>query len=62
MQAMQSQLPDGADSSEYYDQYPRHWETIGFSMSMGGGLDVASTQRSQYASPTSTTRIPGSAI
>lgn len=44
-----SQLPDevpsqhspDANASNNYDRYARHWETTGFSVSMGGGLDVA---------------------
>jgi hypothetical protein len=36
-----SQLPSGAKTSKYYDLYTRHWESTGFSLSVGGGLDVA---------------------
>jgi hypothetical protein len=36
-----SQLPADAKKSEYRDLYTQHWETTGFSMSVGGGLDVA---------------------
>jgi hypothetical protein len=35
-----SQLPPGTDPSKYYDLYTRHWERTGFSLSLGGGLDV----------------------
>ena len=36
-----SQLPADAKKSKYRDLYTQHWETTGFSMSVGGGLDVA---------------------
>ena len=35
-----SQLPAGANPGKYYDLYVRHWERTGFSLSLGGGLDV----------------------
>ena len=35
-----SQLPPDAKTSEYRDLYTRHWEATGFSLSVGGGLDV----------------------
>jgi hypothetical protein len=36
-----SRVPKGADKGKYHDLYTRHWETTGFSMAVGGGLDVA---------------------
>jgi hypothetical protein len=36
-----SKLPPGTETGKYHDLYTRRWETTGFSMSMGGGLDVA---------------------
>ena len=39
--AVLSQLPVGTNTQKYYDLYTRHWETTGFSLSVGGGLDVA---------------------
>jgi hypothetical protein len=41
LRTLLSQLPPGTDPSKYYDLYTRHWETTGFSLSAGGGLDVA---------------------
>ena len=35
-----SQLPAGTKTQKYYDLYTRHWETTGFTLSVGGGLDV----------------------
>ena len=40
LQEVLSQLPGGAQTQKYYDLYTRHWETTGFSLSVGGGLDV----------------------
>jgi hypothetical protein len=36
-----SRVPKGASKSKYHDLYTRHWETTGFSIAVGGGLDVA---------------------
>jgi len=36
-----SRVPKGASKSKYHDLYTRHWETTGFSIALGGGLDVA---------------------
>jgi hypothetical protein len=36
-----SRVPIGADKGKYHDLYTRQWETTGFSMAVGGGLDVA---------------------
>jgi hypothetical protein len=33
-------LPKDAKTSKYRDLYTQHWETTGFSLSVGGGLDV----------------------
>jgi len=35
-----SGLPKDAKTSKYRDLYTQHWETTGFSLSVGGGLDV----------------------
>jgi hypothetical protein len=35
-----SGLPKDAKASKYRDLYTQHWETTGFSLSVGGGLDV----------------------
>ena len=39
--AVLSNVPPGADKHKYHDLYTKHWETTGFSMAVGGGLDVA---------------------
>lgn len=39
--AVLSRVPAGADKNKYHDLYTKHWETTGFSMAFGGGLDVA---------------------
>jgi hypothetical protein len=39
-----SQFPAGTKTSQYNDLYTRHWETTEFSLSVGGGLDVALTR------------------
>jgi hypothetical protein len=36
-----SQLPRAANPSDYEDLYSKRWESTGFSMAFGGGLDVA---------------------
>lgn len=35
-----SNLPPGAKTSDYRDEFTRHWESTGFSLSVGGGLDL----------------------
>jgi hypothetical protein len=35
-----SELPPGAKKSKYRDLYTQHWETTGFSLAMGAGLDM----------------------
>jgi hypothetical protein len=36
-----AKVPQGADKHKYHDLYTKNWETTGFSMALGGGLDVA---------------------
>jgi len=36
-----AKVPPGADKHKYHDLYTQHWETTGFSMALGGGVDVA---------------------
>jgi len=40
-QTILSQIPPGANKSKYRDLYTQHWETTGFSVAVGGGLDLA---------------------
>ena len=39
-----SSLPPGTKLNRYYDLYTKHWESTGFSLSVGGGLDVGLTR------------------
>jgi hypothetical protein len=36
-----SHLPPGKNKAKYHDLYTQHWETTGFSIAVGGGMDVA---------------------